>query len=67
MARRGQALVLPFWFHRESDGTYRIRIEQPWSGWIEASAEQAAAKWLEGKTVVKAIVVPGRLVNLVIR
>ncbi len=32
---------------------------------MQAAAEAAAAKWLEGKTVVKAICVPGKLVNLV--
>ncbi len=32
---------------------------------MQAAAEVAAAKWLEGKTVVKAICVPGKLVNLV--
>lgn len=34
---------------------------------MQAAAEAAAAKWLEGKTVVKAICVPGKLVNLVVR
>ena len=33
----------------------------------EAAAEAAVAKWLEGKTVVKAICVPGKLVNLVVK
>ena len=31
------------------------------------TAEAAVAKWLEGKTVVKAICVPGKLVNLVVK
>ena len=31
------------------------------------AAEEAVAKWLEGKTVVKAICVPGKLVNLVVK
>ena len=30
-------------------------------------AEAAAAKWTEGKTVVKAVCVPGKLVNLVVK
>ncbi len=34
---------------------------------MQAAAEAAAAKWLEGKTVVKAICVPGKLVNLVVK
>ena len=32
-----------------------------------AAATEAAAKWTSGKTVVKAIAVPGKLVNLVVR
>ena len=32
-----------------------------------AAAEEVAAKWIEGKTGVKAICVPGKLVNLVVR
>ena len=32
---------------------------------MEASARTAAAKWLEGKNVVKVICVPGKLVNIV--
>ncbi len=34
---------------------------------MQRAAEAAAAKWLEGKTVVKAICVPGKLVNLVVK
>ncbi len=34
---------------------------------MQAAAETAVAKWLEGKTVVKAICVPGKLVNLVVK
>ncbi len=34
---------------------------------MQAAAEAAAAKWIEGKTVVKAICVPGKLVNLVVK
>ena len=34
---------------------------------MQAAAEEAVAKWLEGKTVVKAICVPGKLVNLVVK
>ena len=33
----------------------------------QAAAEEAVTKWLEGKTVVKAICVPGKLVNLVVK
>ena len=34
---------------------------------IIALAKESAAKWLEGKTIVKEIVVPNKLVNLVIK
>ena len=34
---------------------------------MQAAAEQAVAKHIEGKTVVKAICVPGKLVNLVVK
>ena len=34
---------------------------------MQAAAEAAAAKWIDGKNVVKAICVPGKLVNLVVK
>ena len=34
---------------------------------MREAAEAAAAKWIDGKQVVKAICVPGKLVNLVVR
>ncbi len=34
---------------------------------ILATAKEAGAKWLEGMTIVKEIVVPGKLVNLVVK
>ena len=34
---------------------------------MQAAAEAAVTKWTEGKTVVKAICVPGKLVNLVVK
>jgi hypothetical protein len=36
-------------------------------GHRESVSRGAVEKWLEGKTIVKAIVVPGRLVNFVVR
>ena len=54
LARRAGAQVLPFWFHREADGGYCLRIEAAWLGWIEAGAEQAAATYMrELETVVR--------------
>ena len=34
---------------------------------MQAAAEGVVAKWIEGKTVIKAICVPGKLVNLVVK
>ena len=34
---------------------------------ILEAAQAAVAKWIEGKTIVKSIVVPGKLVNLVVK
>jgi leucyl-tRNA synthetase len=34
---------------------------------LEALARDAAARWLDGRTVAKTVVVPGRLVNFVVR
>ena len=34
---------------------------------ILATAKEAGAKWLEGMTIIKEIVVPGKLVNLVVK
>jgi len=51
-------------------GKLRARVKAPKDAdrdALEALARKAAAAQLEGKTVVKAIVVPGRLVNFVTR
>lgn len=54
LVRRGQAQVLPFWFHRDDDGRYCLRIAAAWPGWIEADADQAAAVYMrELETVVR--------------
>ncbi|WP_457592162.1 leucine--tRNA ligase [Hydrogenimonas sp.] len=52
------------------NGKPRAQIEVPPDAAKDAILEAARAavpKWLEGKTVVKEIVVPGRLVNLVVK
>ncbi len=46
LVRRGNARMLPFWFHREPDGRYFLSLEAPWPGWMEASAEEAAAIYM---------------------
>ncbi|GIW94371.1 MAG: hypothetical protein KatS3mg110_2412 [Pirellulaceae bacterium] len=54
------------------NGKLRGRVELP-ADCEAAQLEQAArqhprvAEWLEGKQIVKVVVVPGRLVNFVVR
>lgn len=51
-------------------GKMRARVMVPTNAdaaTMQAAAEQAVAKHIEGKTVVKAICVPGKLVNLVVK
>jgi KDO2-lipid IV(A) lauroyltransferase len=46
IAARGNAAVLPFWYRRERDGTYSIRIEAQWSGWPGGDAAADAARYM---------------------
>lgn len=46
LARRANARMLPFWFYRDDDGRYRLRIEPAWSEWNDASPEQSAAIYM---------------------
>jgi len=46
LVRRGRAIVLPFWFHREPDGRYCLQVEEMWPGWLDASPEEAAAIYM---------------------
>ena len=46
LVRRGKAQMLPFWFHRDPDGRYCLRIEAAWPEWVGASPEQAAAIYM---------------------
>ena len=46
LARRGNALVLPFFFYRDGDGRYCLRVAPTWPGWMDASPEQAAAIYM---------------------
>jgi leucyl-tRNA synthetase len=51
-------------------GRVRARVAAPRNApqaELESLAAAAVKTWLEGKTVVKTIVVPGRLVNFVVR
>ena len=54
LARRGKAVVLPFWFHRGQDGRYRLRIEAQWPGWPSGDPATDAARYMaELETVVR--------------
>ncbi len=46
LARRGKAVVLPFWCHRGDDGRYRLRIEPQWAGWPSNDADADAARYM---------------------
>jgi Kdo2-lipid IVA lauroyltransferase/acyltransferase len=46
LARRGKAVVLPFWFHRDAEGRYRLRIEPQWSGWPSGDPTSDAARYM---------------------
>ena len=46
LARRGKAVVLPFWCHRGEDGRYRLRIEPQWDGWPSNDADADAARYM---------------------
>ena len=46
LARRGNAVVLPFWFHRDEDGRYRLRVEPTWSGWPSGDPTADAARYM---------------------
>ena len=46
LAERGNAVVLPFWFHRDAEGKYQLRIEPQWSGWPSGDPETDAARYM---------------------
>jgi len=46
LARRGKAVVLPFWFHRDAGGRYKLRIEPQWSGWPSGDPTTDAARYM---------------------
>ncbi|KAA2284364.1 lysophospholipid acyltransferase family protein [Arenimonas fontis] len=54
IVRRAGAVLLPFWYRREPDGRYRIRIEEPWPGWPSGDPAADAARYMaELETVVR--------------
>jgi KDO2-lipid IV(A) lauroyltransferase len=46
LVRRGRAVLLPFWYRREADGRYRIRIEAGWPGWPSGDPVEDAARYM---------------------
>ncbi|HYM86837.1 MAG TPA: lysophospholipid acyltransferase family protein [Pseudoxanthomonas sp.] len=46
LARRGNAVVLPFWFHRGEDSRYRLRIEAQWSDWPSGDPTADATRYM---------------------
>lgn len=46
LAQRGNAVVLPYWFAREEDGRYRLRIEAPWHDWPSGDEARDAARYM---------------------
>ena len=55
LARRSNAVVLPFWFHRGPDGRYRLRLEPTWDGWPSGDPVADAARYMaELEAVVRA-------------
>ncbi len=46
LARRGRAVVLPFWFHRDAQGRYLLRLEAQWSGWPSNDPAADAARYM---------------------
>ena len=46
LARRGRAVVLPFWFHRDQNGRYQLRVEAQWDGWPSNDPAADAARYM---------------------
>ena len=46
LAARGNAVVLPFWFHRKQDGRYCLRVEPQWEGWPSDDPAADAARYM---------------------
>jgi len=46
LAQRGNAVVLPYWFAREDDGRYTLRIEPPWHDWPSGDEARDAARYM---------------------
>lgn len=47
LVRRSGAQLLPFWFRRDEEGRYRIRIGPAWPGWPSGDAFRDAAHYMQ--------------------
>ena len=46
LVQRSGAVLLPFWYRRDPDGRYAIRIEPTWAGWPSGDPVQDAARYM---------------------
>jgi KDO2-lipid IV(A) lauroyltransferase len=46
LVRRAGAVLLPFWYRRDDDGRYVIRIEPTWAGWPSGDPATDAARYM---------------------
>ena len=46
LVQRAGAVLLPFWYRRDPDGRYVIRIEPTWPGWPSGDAVRDAARYM---------------------
>ncbi len=46
LVQRAGAVLLPFWYRRDNDGRYVIRIEPTWPGWPSGDAVADAARYM---------------------
>jgi KDO2-lipid IV(A) lauroyltransferase len=47
LVRRSGAQLLPFWFRRDADGRYRIRVGPAWPGWPSGDPVRDAAHYMQ--------------------
>jgi len=60
------ALVLGVSINGKNRATIEVGVQESESAIVE-TAKASVEKWLEGKEIVKSIVIPGKLVNLVVK
>ncbi|MET0288549.1 MAG: lysophospholipid acyltransferase family protein [Pseudoxanthomonas sp.] len=46
LARRGNAVVIPIFFHRRDDGGYHLRLTPAWDGWPSGDPVADAARYM---------------------